>query len=124
MNRVDRKAIALDFLRLAREGNRAGAERLVAPGARHHNPYFPAGMSALLDAIDEAARTTPGRQADVQRVVADGEYVVIHSHVRRGPAEPGAAVVHILRFEGDRIAELWDVGQAVPADNPNADGMF
>jgi predicted SnoaL-like aldol condensation-catalyzing enzyme len=124
MNPVDRKTIALDFLRLAREGNRAGAERLVAPGARHHNPYFAAGMPALLDAMDEAARTVPGRQLDVQRVVADGEYVVIHSHVRRAPAEPGTAVVHILRFEGDRIAELWDIGQAVPVDSPNADGMF
>ena len=26
--------------------------------------------------------------------------------------------------EGDRIAELWDVGQEVPPDSPNKNGMF
>ena len=29
-----------------------------------------------------------------------------------------------LIIEGDRIAELWDVGQEVPADSPNRNGMF
>ena len=81
-------------------------------------------MPALLDAIEAAAKTSPGCTSDVQRVVAEGDYVVVHSHVRQQPGVPGTAVVHILRFEGDRIAELWDVGQPVPAESPNADGMF
>jgi len=46
------------------------------------------------------------------------------AHVRHKKGEPGAAVVHVFRFEGDRIAELWDVGQEVPADSPNQNGMF
>jgi len=121
---VDRKAIAIDFLRFGRAGDRAGAERLVAPGARHHNAYFPAGMPALLDAMESAARTAPGRTADVKLVIAEGDYVIVHSHVRHRPGDLGASVVHIFRFDGDRIAELWDIGQPVPADMPNADGMF
>ena len=124
MDDVSRKEVALEFLRLAREGERAAAERLVMPAARHHNPYFPAGMPALLDAIEAAAKTAPARTADVKRVIADGEFVVVHSHVRQQPGTPGAAVVHIFRFDGDRIAEMWDIGQPVPAENPNADGMF
>jgi predicted SnoaL-like aldol condensation-catalyzing enzyme len=121
---VDRKAIALDFLRLARQGDRAAVERLVAIGARHHNPYFPTGMSALLDAVEAAAKTSPDRESEVKRVLADADFVVVHSHVRQRPGDLGASVVHIFRFEGSRIAELWDVGQPVPADNPNEDGMF
>ena len=35
-----------------------------------------------------------------------------------------AAVAHFFRFEGDRIVELRDVGQEVPADSPNNNGMF
>ena len=124
MSTEDRKRAAVNFLRLAREGNRAAAEQLTAPGARHHNPHFQAGMPALLDAISAAAQSSPTRESDVKRVLADGDYVVVHSHVRHGPGVPGAAVVHIFRFDGDRIAELWDVGQPVPADNPNTDGMF
>jgi hypothetical protein len=40
------------------------------------------------------------------------------------PGDNGAAVVHTFRFEGDRIAELWDIGQPVPADSVNDNGMF
>jgi predicted SnoaL-like aldol condensation-catalyzing enzyme len=34
------------------------------------------------------------------------------------------AVVHILRFEGGKIVEMWDVGQEIPKDSPNALGVF
>lgn len=81
-------------------------------------------MPALLDAIETAAKAAPDREAEVKRVVAEGDYVVVHSHVRHRRGDLGAAVVHIFRFEGDRIAELWDVGQPVLADNLNLDGMF
>jgi hypothetical protein len=32
--------------------------------------------------------------------------------------------VHIFRFQNDLIAELWDIGQAVPENSPNQFGMF
>jgi predicted SnoaL-like aldol condensation-catalyzing enzyme len=34
------------------------------------------------------------------------------------------AVVHIFRFENGKIAELWDVGQAVPDGAVNEHSMF
>jgi predicted SnoaL-like aldol condensation-catalyzing enzyme len=34
------------------------------------------------------------------------------------------AVMHIMRFENDKIAELWDFGQPVPKDMVNENGMF
>jgi predicted SnoaL-like aldol condensation-catalyzing enzyme len=119
-----RTDIALHFLRSARAGDRETAASLVTPTARHHNAYFPAGMPVLLDAIVAAAAAQPHGQLDVKHVLADGDLVAIHSHVRRDPDDRGVAVVHLFRFEGDRIAELWDVGQLIPADLPNADGMF
>jgi predicted SnoaL-like aldol condensation-catalyzing enzyme len=119
MASTNHKQVALDFLRFAQEGNRVGAEQLAAPGARHHNPYFSARMPALLDAIVAAAAVSPQRETDVKRVICEGDYVVTHSHIRQRPGDLGAAVVHIFRFQGDHIAELWDLGQAVPSDNPN-----
>jgi predicted SnoaL-like aldol condensation-catalyzing enzyme len=120
----DRKSIAVEFLRLLRTGDREGATRLVAPDARHHSAYFPAGMPTLIDAAVEAARHAPDRASDVRLVVGDGDHVAVHSHVWHKHGDAGVSVVHIFRFQGDRIAELWDVGQQVPADSPNADGMF
>ena len=44
--------------------------------------------------------------------------------MRQKPGDLGAAVVHIFKFEGNLIVELWDMGQAVPEDSPNENGMF
>jgi predicted SnoaL-like aldol condensation-catalyzing enzyme len=124
MNIEDRKRVALDFLKLAGAGNRADAEKFVAPGARHHNQYFPAGMPALLDAIEEAARQAPNRIFEPKRVIGEGDLVAVHSHVRHEPKDAGVAVVHIFRFDGDLIAEMWDLGQLIDEDSPNTDGIF
>ena len=121
---MDHKARALEFLTAARQGRREAAAALITEHARHHNPHFAAGMPALLDAMVAAAQAMPEREMHVQRVIADAEFVVVHSRVCHRPGELGVAVVHLFRFEGDRIAELWDVGQPVPAENKNADGMF
>jgi predicted SnoaL-like aldol condensation-catalyzing enzyme len=119
------KPAALDFLRLAAAGRAQEAgRRLLAPGFRHHNPWFAAGAAPLLEAMDANARQNPHKALEVQRAVEEGDLVAVHSKVRQAPADPGAAVVHLFRFEGGRIAELWDVGQAVPPDSPNRDGMF
>lgn len=50
--------------------------------------------------------------------------VAVHSRVRMNRDHPGVAVVHIFRFEDDRIAELWDIGQPAPESSPNSPGMF
>jgi predicted SnoaL-like aldol condensation-catalyzing enzyme len=44
--------------------------------------------------------------------------------VRQKPDERGVTVVHIFRFDGGKIAELWDLGQPVPETSPNENGMF
>ena len=124
MTTDSRKDIALEFLRLARAGDRKGTAALFTANARHHNAYFPAGMPALLDGIAAAAKDGPERPVEVKRVVEEGDIVVVHSHVRKDSADAGYAVVHMLRFEGRRIAELWDLGQEVPAEPINRDGMF
>lgn len=116
--------MAVEFLRNARAGRRPEVEAVITTGFRHHNPYFAAGAQPLIDAMMGAAASTPVHDLFVKHVAVDGDYVWVHSHVPFGDGTPGFAVVHILRFEGDRVAEFWDVGQAIPADTPNTDGMF
>ena len=59
----------------------------------------------------------------VQHTVAEGDMVSIHSRLAL-EAEKELAVHHLLRFEGDRIAEIWDSALLVSFDSPNKDGMF
>jgi predicted SnoaL-like aldol condensation-catalyzing enzyme len=121
-----RKQAAVEFLRAARRGDRAAVEAAVAPGAKHHNAYFAAGMSALIDAMMAAAKSAgvAHHSIDIRRVIGEGDMVAVHSFVTHPGVAKGISVVHIFRFEGEKIAELWDVGAAVPAEMPNADGMF
>ncbi|NUS39735.1 MAG: SnoaL-like domain-containing protein [Lysobacter sp.] len=123
--RPDLKERAVDFLRMAASGQaREAFARFAAPGFRHHNPWFADGADTLAAAMDENAAAHPGKQLDIQRVLRDGDLVAIHSRVRMQPSDRGIAVVHILRFEDGRLAELWDIGQPVPEQSPNGAGMF
>lgn len=121
---MTKKETALLFLQRAAFGSVEEAFRMVAPDFRHHNPYFATGADALKVAMAENAIRNADKRLDVQRSLEDGDFVAIHSRIVLQREQPGMAVVHIFRFEGDQIAELWDIGQEVPADTPNADGMF
>lgn len=120
-----RKDAAVSFLRLAASGRaREGFSRYAAPGFRHHNVHFPADAGSLMAAMDENARQHPEKALIVKHVLEDGDLVAVHSHVRHDASEPGFALLHLFRFEGDLIAELWDLAQAVPEKSPNEYGMF
>ncbi len=119
------KEAAMDFLRLAASGNvREAYGRYVGQEFRHHNAYFPSDADSLRTAMEENAAQNPNKVLEIQRALQDGDLVAVHSHVRQQPGDRGAAVVHIIRFQGDRIVEMWDVGQAVPESSPNELGMF
>jgi predicted SnoaL-like aldol condensation-catalyzing enzyme len=120
-----RKNAAVSFLQLAASGRaREAFAKHVSTDFRHHNPYFAGDAQSLMTAMDENARQNPDKRLDVLRTLEDGDLVAVHSYVRHNAADSGAALVHIFRFEGDRIAELWDIGQPVPAESPNSNGMF
>ncbi|VVB64241.1 SnoaL-like polyketide cyclase [uncultured archaeon] len=91
---------------------------------KHHNPFFPAGFSALKKAMIENHAQFPSKQLTVKHVLGDGDLVAVHSHIVLSSGEPGIAAVHLFRFQSDRIVEMWDCSQPVPADSQNEDGMF
>lgn len=125
MPRPSHKDAAVEFLTLVASGSvRDAYERHVGPGFRHHNPHFRGDAASLMEAMEHNALASPNKSLDVQRALQEGDCVAIFSHVRQSPGDLGAAVVHIFRFEGDRIAELWDIGQPVPEDAVNENGMF
>ena len=90
----------------------------------HHNAFFPGDRESLMKAMEENAAKNPDKVLDVKLSLQDGNYVAVHSQVRQNAHDRGAAVVHIFRFEDERIVELWDLGQAIPQDSPNRHGMF
>lgn len=121
----DRKRIAKTFLKLCATGKvREAYERHVAPDLIHHNPYFPGDAAALRRGMEQAATQFPKTTIEPQHVFEDKNLVAVHSKVQHEPGGRAIAVVHILRFRGERIAELWDIAAEEPADSPNENGMF
>lgn len=66
----------------------------------------------------------PDKRMTVKNVLSDGDRVAVHSHIVPRDGDPGLIAVHLFRFDGGRIAEMWDCGQAIPAESPNRDGAF
>ena len=119
------KGIATQVLHDCAAGRaREAFEQHAAPGFRHHNAHFAGDAESLATAMEENARQFPQKALQVKRAVQEGAIVVLHSHVRHTADEAGYALVHIFRFDGERIAELWDIAQEVPKDSPNENGMF
>jgi predicted SnoaL-like aldol condensation-catalyzing enzyme len=119
------KEAATTFLRLASTGQvREAFNTYTAPNFRHHNVYFPGDAGALSAAMEENARANPRKSYEAIQAIEEGDRVVVFGRVRHTPGDPEYALVHIFRFEDDRIAELWDIGQEVPKNSPNTYGAF
>ena len=103
---------------------REAYSKYVGPNFQHHNPFFRGDRESLMLAMQENATQNPNKKLEVKLSLEDKGLVATYSHVQQNPRDPGAAVVHIFRFEGDRIVEMWDIGQAIPEDSPNQNGMF
>lgn len=119
------KEAAVRFLQLVVDGNIDEAyDQYVDMNGKHHNFYFAAGFPALKAAMKENHQQFPHKALHVKHAIEEGDMVAVHSHLILEAGGRGMSVVHLLRFEGDHIVEMWDVGAAIPEDSPNSDGPF
>ncbi|WP_407658028.1 nuclear transport factor 2 family protein [Lederbergia citri] len=122
---ISLKELAVSFLQLVTSGRVDEAyDRYIGPGFSHHNPYFRGDADSLKAAMKENAAVTPNKTFEVKHAIEEGEIVVVHSHIKQKPEDLGAAVVHIFRFNEEQIIEMWDLGQPIPENSPNENGMF
>jgi len=113
------------FLKLAAAGSSREAFKLyVGKKFIHHNAYFKGDANTLMIAIEEDAKLNPSKIFEIQRALEDGDLVAVHSRFRQKSNELDWAVMHIFRFEKDKIVELWDFAQAAPIEMINENGMF
>lgn len=120
-----KKESAKIFLKLTAAGKSREAFKLyVGKDFKHHNVYFKGDANTLMTAIEEDAKMNPDKIFEMQRALEDGDLVAVHSRFRQNPNDTDWAVMHIFRFEGDKIVELWDFAQAAPAEMINENGMF
>jgi predicted SnoaL-like aldol condensation-catalyzing enzyme len=101
----------------------------VAPaffGARYiqHSPLASDGPEGLRGFLEKARVETPHAKTYIKRIFADGDHVIVHSHVVIEPGTPGIAVADIIRLENGKLVEHWEVSQPVPEEMLHSNTMF
>ena len=99
-------------------------DEFIGPDYVQHSQLAPPGRDALKEFLVYIKGENPDATHDIKRVLADGDFVVVHYHVRRWPGDPGFAVIDIFRCEDGMIVEHWDVLQDIDPNGPNAAGVF
>jgi predicted SnoaL-like aldol condensation-catalyzing enzyme len=103
---------------------REAFETWVDQGYIQHNPLALSGRDAAIGFLEPFFAQHPDIKYSIKRIIADGNLVAVHSHGRFAADDRGIAVVDILRVEGCKVVEHWDVVQPVPEKSANSNGMF
>lgn len=89
-----------------------------------HNPLAKDGPEGLREFLEYAKVNLPDFRTEFKRVLADGNFVVVHAHAKANPEDRGMAVMDIFRLEDGKVVEHWDVAQPIPETSMNDNTMF
>jgi len=100
------------------------ASKYFGPKYIQHNPGAQDGIEGFKAFLAFLRDKFPNSHSEIKKVVAEGDFVILHVHAVREPGTRGRAIVDIFRLENGKIVEHWDVAQDIPEKMPHNNGMF
>lgn len=91
---------------------------------KQHNPMAPDGPEGLKGYIRYLKESAPQSRSEIKKVLADGDFVILHVHAVPVPGARGLAIVDIFKVANGKLVEHWDVIQEIPEKPANNNGMF
>lgn len=100
-------------------------DRYWAENYIQHSPTMTDGRDAVKKLLEQlGVAHWPKQKVDFKRVIAEGDLVMLQVVQPKNGDTPETVVVDIFRVENGKIAEHWDVMQAVPANPVNKRSMY
>jgi predicted SnoaL-like aldol condensation-catalyzing enzyme len=100
------------------------ASRYIGDRYVQHNPLVADGPEGLKAFVEFLKSNFPDARSEIKRVLAEGDYVIIHVHSVRIPGTRGRAIFDLFKLENGKIVEHWDTIQEIPESSANNNGMF
>lgn len=95
-----------------------------SPDVIDHNPNIAGTRESIIAHLEALEWATEGPSREIKHMITQGDYVVVHHHLKREPGTAGIAAVEIFRVANGLIVEHWDVLQSVPENTINPQPMF
>lgn len=124
-NLEQNKKNAIDFYRLAYEGNpEKAAELYVGSEYIQHNPLVGDGIEPFIKYFERMALEYPNKSIEFVRAVAEGNLVALHTH-QKWPRNEEYVTMDFFRFDDfGKIVEHWDSIQKIPSNSANNNTMY
>ncbi|MFD1886752.1 nuclear transport factor 2 family protein [Paenibacillus wenxiniae] len=100
------------------------ANEAVSENVEQYGSGIQNGRSALVSHYLTDFRANTDSKATLVNTIAEGNLVLVHSHMQNNSNDRGQAVIQLFRVDNGQIAAMWTLSQPVPESSSKDTTMF